>query len=255
MITAGIDSGIENTKIVILKDGNVIARGTAATGGAGRGKNADQLWESTLKQAKLSASDVANVVATGQGKWDVHNAKDAIVETTAETKAALMLFPQARSLINAGADQLRAVKFDSGGKILEYALNQKCAAGLGLFLESQAKLLEMTIEQLDKPVAGSNGGVVANDQCGVFAELDVVSLIHDNVPKNEIVRAIHEAVAARLNSLANELNLDKPIVFLGGLALNQGVLQALEKRSGMKFLVPDYPEYAGALGAALIAAG
>ena len=134
MITSGIDSGIENTKIVILKDGKVVARGTAATGGAGRGKNAEQLWESTLKQARLSASDVANVVATGQGKWDVHTAKDAIVETTAETKAALMLFPQARSLINAGADQARAVKFDSSGKILEYALNQKCAAGLGLFL-------------------------------------------------------------------------------------------------------------------------
>ncbi len=254
MITAGIDSGIENTKIVILEDGTVKARGVAASGGSGRARNVDALWQSTLQRAGLSPADIGKVVATGQGKWDVGQAMDRVVENLAETRAALKLFPQSNCLINAGADQARIIRFDPKGQIIEYALNQKCAAGLGLFLESQARLLEMSLEELNKPISGADS-LAVNDQCGVYAELDVVSLIHGNIPKAKIVRAIHEAVAARLNSLANEINPQKEIVFTGGLAHNLGVLQAMGKRSGIKFLIPEYPEYCGALGAAWIAAG
>jgi predicted CoA-substrate-specific enzyme activase len=254
MITAGIDIGIEFTKVIILKDKQVLAREATPSGGFNRAKAAEQAWQKALSQARLTALDVTKVVATGQGKWDVPQAKDHIVETMAEIKAALWLFPQARSIIGSGADQARAVRFDAKGQLQEYVLNQKCAAGLGLFLESEARMLGLTVEEMGKLSAKSNG-ISINDQCGAYAGLDTVSLIHNNVAKAGLVQAIHEAVATRLSSMVNETSLEKEVVFLGGVARNSGVVKALKTRIGIEFVVPEYPEYAAALGAAIIAAG
>ena len=254
MITAGIDSGIENVKAVILKDGQVIARSMARSGGAGRADSAEQVWNEALAAAKLTPQDVGKVIATGQGKYDVKFANGTAVEPVADARAARFLFPSARSVIDIGADQTRVITLGEGNRITEVVMNQKCHAGLGIFLRSMARTLGMTVEQMCQ-VAG-NPAAVVSDSCCVFAELDAIALIHNNTPKPDIIQAVHDAVATRINAVLNDKIVpakDATILF-GGVARNKGVIDSLRKRSGINFFIPDQPEYACALGAALIGA-
>ncbi|MBI4296027.1 MAG: CoA activase [Chloroflexi bacterium] len=254
MITIGIDMGIENVKAVVLKDGKVVGMALVASGGAERSQSAEQAWQEALKQAKLTQSDVDKVVSTGQWRWDAGFADEDVAETVAEAKAAHWLFPQARSVIDIGADKARAIKFDADGKIIQFYRNQKCSLGFGLLIESMARTLGMTIEEISHPGTGKQNGISLNDRCGPFAELDAVLLLHDNVPRESIAQALSEAIATRLNSLVNEMGLDKEVAVIGGVAQNAAVVNALSKLMGVKFLIPEQPQFAGALGAALIAA-
>jgi len=256
MITAGIDVGIENIKAVIVKDGKVIARGTAPSGGQGRAKAVEELYAKVLKGAKLGPSDVSKVVATGLGKWDAQFAQARVVEPVADAKAAAFLKPSARAVIDLGADQARAVQYDDQGKIKQYTLNHKCAAGIGLFLESMSLTLGMSLEEMGQ-VAPASDGLVVNDQCAALAELDVVAMVHNNVPKTKIVQAVNEAVATKLCAMLNEMlnPIEGEAVLIGGVAANASLTKAFKKHLGINFVIPEQPEYAGALGAALIAAG
>jgi predicted CoA-substrate-specific enzyme activase len=253
MITAGIDLGIETVKAVILKDGRVIARSTAPSGGANRSQSAEQVWNQALAAAGIKASDVSQVVATGQGKNDVKFAAKRVVEPVADAKAARFLYPSASAVVDAGADQVRVVTLDTGEKIREVVLNQKCAAGLGLFLKAMARTLGMTVDEMGR-TTGIPPETAASDICPVFAELDAIAMIHNNVPKGDIIRAVYEATAVKINAIMNDKI--KPAkdttVLVGGLAKNTGLVSALKQRSGINFLIPDQPEFACALGAALI---
>ncbi len=255
MITAGIDLGIETVKAVILKDGQVIARSIALSGGANRSQSAEQVWNQALASAGLKASDVSRVVATGQGKNDVKFASKKAVEPVADARAARFLYAAARSVVDAGADQVRVVTLDAGDKILEVVMNQKCAAGLGLLLRSMARTLGTTVEEMAQ-IKGEPPAKAVSDICPVFAELDAIALIHNNVPKPDIIRALHESTAVKINAILNDKI--KPerhnTVLIGGLAKNKGLVEALERRSGINFLIPDQPEFGCALGAALIGA-
>ncbi len=257
MITGGIDVGIENTKAVVLQDGKVAGRASGHSGGASRGRHAEEIWQAALKAAGVSASSVTKIVATGQGKYDVGFTRDRVVEPLADARAAKFLFPQARSVVDLGADQVRVVSLDEKSGIREVALNAKCGAGVGLFLESMARTLGMSLDEM----AASNGAAseppAVSDACCVFGELDAIALIHNNTPRPQIIEAVHAAAATRINSVLNEkIKPEKSTtVLIGGLSRNPALVEALEKRSGISFLRPAEAEYAGALGAALIAAG
>lgn len=254
MISAGIDLGIKTVKAVILKDGQILARSSALSGGFDRVRSAEQVWGEVLREAGLSPADVEQVIATGTGKWDVRFANDYVVEPLADVRAALWLFPSARSVIDVGADQARVVKFDANGKILDYVLNQKCAAGLGTFAETMARTLEVPLEGMSELSLKSQREVLINAQCAVFAELDVVSLIHNNTPKADIARAISNAIATKLSAMVGEMTVEKDVVLVGGVARNIGIVNCLKERLGADVLVPEEPALAGALGASLIAA-
>ncbi len=257
MITAGIDVGIENVKVVILKDGKVIARGAALSGGANRAKSAEQAWKNALAAAKISPSDVSNIVATGQGKGDVSFARDRITEPVADARAARFLYPEGTCVVDVGADQVRVVALGPQEKISEVVMNQKCAAGLGTLLKSMARTLAMTLEEMGRIKGSSSGGALVNDGCAVFAEMDALSLLNHNVPREEVVRVVIEAVAVRVNAILNDkIKPSKDAtVLVGGMSNNKAVVNALKRRSGINFIIPEQAEYAGALGAALIAAG
>jgi len=255
MITAGIDVGIENTKVVVLKDGKVVGRATAPSGGANRGKTAEQALKDALAAAKLSPSAVDSIVATGQGKGDCGFAYDRVVEPVADARAARFLYPQAACVVDVGADQVRVVTLGEQDKISEVVMNQKCAAGLGILLKSMARTLGMTLDDISR-LSGESKAVV-NDACGVFAEMDALGLLNRNVPREDVARAVVEAVAVRVNSILNDKI--KPAkdstVLVGGVSRNKAVVAALKKRSGINFIIPEQSQYAGALGAAIIAAG
>jgi benzoyl-CoA reductase subunit D len=255
MITAGIDVGIENTKVVVLKDRKVIGRATVLSGGANRGKSAEQALKTALAAAKISPSAVDSIVATGQGKGDVGFARDCVVEPVAAARAARFLYPQAACVVDVGADQVRVVTLGLKDKIAEVVMNQKCAAGLGILLKSMARTLGMTLDDMSK--LSGEGKSVVNDACGVFAEMDAFGLLNRNVPREDVARAVIEAVAVRVNSILNDkLKPGKDTtVMVGGVSRNKAVVAALNRRSGINFIIPDQSEFAGALGAALIAAG
>lgn len=256
MITAGIDVGIENVKVVIFKDGKVIARATALSGGANRAKAAEKAYHDALAVAKLKSNDVSKIVATGQGKGDVGFASDRVVEPVADARAVRFLYPQAACVVDIGADQVRVVTLGPQDKISEVVMNQKCAAGLGILLKSMARTLGMTLDEMSKLPGNSSGGAVVNDGCSVFAEMDALGLLNRNVPREDVARAVTEVVAVRVNSILNDKI--KPArdvtVLVGGVSQNKAVVGALKRRSGINFIVPEQAEYAGALGAALIAA-
>lgn len=257
MITAGIDVGIENIKVVVLNDGTVIGIGTARSGGAGRRKAVDQTWNDTLKAAGITAGDVGKVVATGQGKGDVSITESRITEPLADAQAAKFLYPNvARSVVDIGADQVRVITLDKKGAITEVVMNQKCAAGIGTFLRTVARRLGYTLDEMSHIEGNTDGFKEVNDACSVFATLDAINLLHDGVVRSDIAQAIHRAMAVRINSVLNDKV--KPgrdtTVLMGGVARNPAVIAALAERSGIKFMIPEQPEYAGAFGAALEAA-
>jgi activator of 2-hydroxyglutaryl-CoA dehydratase len=157
--------------------------------------------------------------------------------------------------VDIGADQVRVVTLGEGEKITEVVMNQKCAAGLGILLRSMARTLGMTLDEMSK--LSGDGVAVVNDACCVFAEMDAFSLLNRNVPREDIARDVIEAVAVRINSVLNDkIKPDNNnTVLIGGLSRNKAVVNALKKRSGISFIIPEQAEYAGALGAALLAAG
>lgn len=254
MITAGIDVGIKSLKVVIVKDNGIVASSVVPSNGFERGKVAEQVWNNTLQQTKMSASDVGQVIATGTGKMDVNFATNNIVEPVADVKAALWLFPSGRTVIDIGAEQIRVVNFDESGQVSNYTLNQQCGAGLGTFAESIARTLGITLEDMSQMAAESNSDISINAECGVYASLDVVTLIHNNTPRPDIARAIIDAIATKIKATVNLTNIEKDIVLVGGVAHNKGIIDALRKRMNVEFLIPEEPELAGALGAALVGA-
>jgi benzoyl-CoA reductase subunit D len=254
MITAGIDVGIKTVKAVIVKDNEIVASGVAPSDGFERGKAAEELWDKVLKQANLSTSDVENVIATGTGKTDVGFATNNVVEPVADIKAALRLFPSGRTVIDVGAEQIRVLKYDETGKVPNYTLNQMCGAGLGSFAESMARALEVTLDEMSSLAEKSKYDTPINAECGNYASLDVVTMIHNNAPKEDIARAVADAIATKIKATANLTNIGEPVVLVGGMANNKSIVDALKRQMGIDFLIPEKPELAGALGAALIGA-
>ena len=254
MITAGIDVGLAYTKAVILKDGKVAGKACGLSGGAGRPAAVKAVYEKALADAGIKASDVEKVFATGKGKFDVDFADDKLTEAVVAAKAAKLFDPKATTVVDMGADEIVVATLE-GDKITEFVINEKCGAGIGLFMEDFADRFEMTLEELgalEGPLT-----VTVNDGCIVFAELDALSLINRGTCVKEVGKAINDACAWRANRAINDIYrpaLDC-VVLLGGLVKNGAFLKALEKASGLKYVVPEDAVFGGAIGAAALAAG
>ncbi|MDR1246718.1 MAG: acyl-CoA dehydratase activase [Clostridiales Family XIII bacterium] len=253
MITAGVDAGLRNIKILILDGGKIAAKGIAPSGGAGRAKAIEKLWEETLSSSGLRKGDVSKVVATGEGKNDVLFADKLVTEPIADARAAKFLLPTAKSVVDAGAAKTRVVTIGKDSNIEEVVLNQKCMGGLGLLLEVIADRLGWDLDEMARAKAGET---VVNDGCPVFAELDALEALNKGASREDVAGAVTEAVAVRLHSiLYDKVGVSKDAtVFIGGLAKNGAAVNALQKRIGANFTIPDDPEYGTALGAAVIAA-
>ena len=251
MIIAGIDVGIENTKVAVLKDDIVIGRSTISTGGADRPGQVQKAYEDALSAAGVGAGDVEKVVATGKGKFDVAFAAEVFTEMIAAARAAKYYFPEATSVMSVGADETLAAVLGDARPVGEFALNQKCTAGLGTFLTYLVQRLGMTIEQAgasDGPDAG-----VMNDGCVVFSELDALSLMNNGAAPEAIMATAIRAAATRAATVLSDLTASPgtATVLFGGLTKNPAFVKALEKFCGKKFLIPEYAEFGGAVGAAI----
>lgn len=253
MITAGIDMGIQTVKVVILKDGAVIARSKTFSGFE-PAKAAEQAFEEALKAAKISKSDVAQILATGSGMDMAPYADGTISMMSADAKAGVHLIPSARTIIDVGAEEARAVKCDERGVMADFVVNERCAAGAGTFIEAMARALEVKMEDMGPLSLKAERASPINASCVIFGESDVVTLIHRQESKPEIARAVFDAMADRVSSMVHRLGVNPDVVLVGGVAKDVGFVASLKRKLGIDILIPENPEYAGALGAALLAA-
>jgi len=252
-ISIGIDLGTQTIKVVVLKDNLVLAREKAISGFE-TSKVAKQLIEEVLKKAKLSISDIQHITATGAGVQMAPNSNSTISMMSADAKAGFYLFPKARTIIDVGAEEARTMKCDDNGLMVDFVVNERCAAGAGAFIEAMARALEVKMEEMGPLSLKAERASSINATCVIFGESDVVSLIHKQESKPEIARAVFDAMADRVSSMVRRLGINPEVVLIGGVAKDVGFIASLKRKLGIEIFIPEYPEFAGALGAALIAA-
>jgi benzoyl-CoA reductase subunit D len=252
MITAGMDLGTQSVKVVLVKNGEIVARSKAFSG-FDPAKSAEQALGEALKQAGLSMSDIAHVTATGSGMEMAANSNSTVSMMGADAKAGVHLFPNARTIIDVGAEEARAVKCDDNGLMMDFVVNERCAAGAGAFIEAMARALEVKLEDMGPLSLKAERASSINASCVIFGESDVVSLIHRQESKPEIARAIFDAMADRVSSMVHRLGVNPDVLLVGGVAKDIGFVSSLKRKLGVDISIPEYPEYVGALGAALVA--
>lgn len=258
MITAGIDCGAKNTKTVIMKDGMIISKATVSTG-FDQNKAIRESWEKALKEAGIPAHEVDRINGTGSGKNAVkvglERTYDLVNDIKAMGKAAHHFFPNARTVADVGAEEGRAAKLDEKGNALDFAINEKCAAGAGAFIEAMARALEVSLEEMGPLCLRSDKEIPMNAQCAIFAESEVVGLIHSRIEKPDISKAIHDAMASRIVSMIRRIGVNEDVVMMGGVAYNPGFMAAMNRELKLKMIyILENPEYGMAVGAAVAAA-
>jgi len=249
MIVAGIDVGGKNVHIIIKKDGQILGK-VSGPSGIKKAESVEQLYDEVLKKVGITRKDVERVIATGSAAKRVAFANGAIPDAAADARGVIKLIPTARTIIDVGAEEGRTIKVSPDGRVLDFAINEKCAAGTGTFVEAMCRALEVSMDEMSKITLQSTQTLSMNAQCAVFGESEVVSLIHQKTPKPDIARAVMNAIAGRISSVARIVGLEKDIVMVGGMARNAGFVDSLKKTIEMDVLVPEDPDYMGALGAA-----
>ena len=249
MIVAGIDVGGKNVHIIIKKDGQILGK-VSGPSGIKKAESVEQLYDEVLKKVGITRKDVERVIATGSAAKRVAFANGAIPDAAADARGVIKLIPTARTIIDVGAEEGRTIKVSPDGRVLDFAINEKCAAGTGTFVEAMSRALEVSVDEMAKITLESTQTLSMNAQCAVFGESEVVSLIHQKTPKPDIARAVMNAIAGRISSVARIVGLEKDIVMVGGMAKNAGFVDSLKKTIEMDVLVPNDPDYMGALGAA-----
>ncbi len=252
MITAGLDLGAKFIKVVILNDGEVLARVKVYSGFEQEVSASDALKEA-LNQAGLQHDEIEYIVATGVGRGIAPFKNDVLTEVGAAARGAVARLPETRTVIDVGAEEGRAILITPDGRVKDFAINEKCAAGSGTFTESMARALEMDIEEFGKLALQSDKAVPMNAQCAVFAESEVVSLLHARTPKRDIARAVHDAIASRIVSMARRVSVEKEVMIIGGMAYNVGFIASMKRALEMDLVIPDHPDFVPAEGAAWMA--
>jgi benzoyl-CoA reductase subunit D len=248
-----MDLGTQSVKAIVLNDGKVIARASVFSG-FDPTKAAQDAVEQALKTAGINQADVSSFTATGSG-MELAPFKSATVSMMgADAKAGTNLFPKARTIIDVGAEEARAVKCDDRGVMVDFVVNERCAAGAGAFIEAMARALEVKLDEMGPLAVQAERASSINASCVIFGESDVVSLIHRQESKPEIARAVFDAMADRVSSMVHRLGVNPEVILVGGVAKDVGFIASLKRKLGVDVLIPEFPEYAGALGAALTGA-
>ena len=255
MVTAGIDCGSKNTKVVLLEKDNILSIASVLSG-FDQEESAEKALNNALDKAGISRKDIEHITVTGAGMDAIKFADTNITIITADARGTYFIFPSARTILDIGAEEGRVVKIDEQGKVKDFGINEKCAAGAGAFIEAMARALEVDIESMGELSLKSTKQIPMNAQCTIFAESEVVSLIHQKTSKEDIIRAVHDAIADRNTSMLRQIGIGQPVALIGGMAKNIGFVDAMQRNLGFDLLIPTdivTPEYVSALGAALIA--
>ena len=253
MIIAGIDVGAKTVKVVLMEDRKIRAKAMVLSG-FDQTASANEALEDALKEAGLSREAIGSIVTTGTGRKAIPFAKGDVTEVRAAALGTISLFPSVRTVIDVGAEEARAIKCDPNGKVLDFAVNEKCAAGSGAFTEAMARALEVKLEELGPLSLQSTQTIPMNAQCTVFAESEVVSLIHAKTSKADIARAVHDGLSSRVVAMVRRVGVAPELALVGGVAHNPGFVDSFKRTLGVETVCTmEDPEFVGAIGAALAA--
>ncbi len=252
MYFAGVDIGSTMTKVVLTDNsGNLLSTVKGPTGAEHR-QLANEVMRQALKGASLRIDDISYIVATGYGRLNVPFADRQITELSCHARGVYSLFPNVRTAIDIGGQDAKCMKIDRG-RLVNFAMNDKCAAGTGRFLEVTATALGIKLEDMGRISLKASERIQISSLCTIFAQQEVVALISRGEKLENTLAGLHDALAGRIAALARRLRIESDVVLTGGVAKNVGMVKAMKESLGCEILVPEEPLITGALGAAVLA--
>ena len=255
MYVMGIDSGSTSTNAVIMDQNRKIVASCVVRTGAKSGESAQKALQEVLKRAGCTREDISWIVSTGYGRVSIPFADENVTEISCHGKGAHYFNPAVRTILDIGGQDSKAIRLNEAGEVTDFAMNDKCAAGTGRFLEMIARTLELSMDELGPTALQSTEDLEITSMCSVFAESEVISLIANNKEKPDIANGICRAIANKAYSLLKRVGLEAEFMMTGGVAKNPGVVRAVEEKIQNKLYICDEPEIVGATGAALYALG
>ena len=255
MICAGIDAGSRTIKVVALDADRMEVIASATTDqGVQQGTLAQTLLEESLRGKGLCRGEVSRIVATGYGRHSVGVADETITEITCHARGVHRLVPEAKTVIEIGGQDSKLLWLNGDGSVRDFAMNDRCAAGTGRFLEMVAKQLDVGLDELGEIACASHSPAAISSMCIVFAETEIIGLLAGGTEPEDIVAGVQQAIARRVHAMAGR-RVVAPVAFTGGVAMIPGMAKPLGAAIGMDVIVAPAPQMTGALGAALLAAG
>jgi predicted CoA-substrate-specific enzyme activase len=251
-VYGGVDIGSLSSEALLLGEDGIRAYTIAKTG-ANPLKAARLCLDEVLAKAGVAEGAVSALVATGYGRIRVPFAQREVTEITCHARGAHHLFPRTRTVIDIGGQDSKVIVLDERGGVRDFTMNDRCAAGTGRFLEVMAGALETALPDMGQRSLEAKKGVSISSMCTVFAESEVISLIAEGYREEEIIKGLHEAISKRIFRMTKRLKVAPEITFSGGVAKNQGIVEALKALFGVAINIPQEPQIVGALGAALYA--
>ncbi|MCK5557503.1 MAG: 2-hydroxyglutaryl-CoA dehydratase [Candidatus Hydrogenedentes bacterium] len=252
---AGIDVGSLTTEVVIIDAERHVVGSSIVPTGARSMRAVEEAMNGALTRAAISDENVASIVSTGYGRQNVQGRDKDVTEITCHARGAHFLFPDSRFVLDVGGQDSKAIALDGSGRVADFAMNDKCAAGTGRFLEVMARALEIELDDMGHLAVQATKKLTISSMCTVFAESEVVSLLSRGEAVPDIVAGLSRAISERIRSLAQRVGIRDDVTMTGGVAKNGAVVRALEQVCGKSFNIPPEPQVVGALGAALIAQG
>ena len=247
---AGIDIGSTITKAVIIEE-EIIARVIGPTGPEQR-RLANKVMEEALRLSGLSLESIAYIVSTGYGRINVPFADKQVTEISCHARGIAHLIPNARTVIDIGGQDSKAIRIDSSGRPTDFIMNDKCAAGSGRFIEVIADTLGLKLEEMGDTSLKSRAPAQISNICTIWAQQEVASRLAEGVPVHDLVAGVHKSLADRVARMVTRIKVEREVVLTGGGAKNSGLTQALSQQLGCDLLLPPDPLITGALGAALL---
>ncbi len=253
MISAGVDAGSRTIKVVLVNADDLRVLGTGIMDqGTDQDARARGLFEKVLQENDLTPDAVSRIVATGYGRDIVSFADTTITEISCHARGVRELVPDALTVIDIGGQDSKLVRLTPEGTVRDFAMNDRCAAGTGCFLEVVASRLRVSLEELGNLASRSRKPATINSTCVVFAETEIIGLLAGGTQPEDIIAGVQAAIARRVSSMAGR-SVTPPVVFTGGVALVPGMDKALASVLGQPVRVSPQPRMTGALGAALLA--
>lgn len=250
---AGVDVGSTQTKAVIMDENRRLLGHVIIPTGANVIKAAEKAFPLAVKAAGLTPQDIAYVVGTGYGRYKVTFGHSQITEISCHARGAHFLFPNTRTVLDMGGQDTKAIRIGPTGDVIDFSMNDKCAAGTGRFLAAAAEAAGLELEEIGPISLAGTRPVKLTTVCTVFVESDILSYLVQGKKIEDILAGVHKAIATRTLSLAARVGLDPEITFTGGVSRNVGMVQALEERLGLKINISPDAHLAGAIGAAIFA--
>ncbi len=251
--SAGVDVGSTQTKAVIIdEDGTIVSRALIDTG-ANVVLAAQNSFNTAREEAGISEQEIEYVIGTGYGRYRVTFGNAQVTEISCHGRGAVKMFPKTRTVVDMGGQDTKAIRVSPTGEILDFCMNDKCAAGTGRFLGAAAAALDIPLDQLGPTALRHQHAVRISTTCTVFAESEVLSWLGKGKKIEDILWGVHQSMATRSAALLRRVGIENEVTFTGGVTKNIGMVQALEDRLELKVNVSDDSHYMGALGAALFA--